>query len=289
VQLCHDMFFGLIGAKLRSRGANALIDLTGGGVNLSKWTNVVRARSLEMQGPFLCTMSRRPDDGGAATALAYTSGRPMVPECSTVRKDGAGGFVVYDLADERTQDVTDKQAFSDKAYDDILLALGGRSAPGADVSVALRGGRPVVAGTRPTGDVRGWHGCSTKKGRTGVLALPASALSDPLALHRAEPPSGAFDHHVVAYGGDSSMSEDDVIALLRLRAIEHRFAVAILTPSLREVVKTNRYKNIQRFKPREDVFGIDANFLGGTFDGARDGSDLGIPQRFMLHYKALVS
>lgn len=291
VQICHDMFFGLIGARLRARGATALIDLTGGGVNLSKWKNIIQARSLELDGPFFCTMARRPGERGAATGIAYTHGRPMRPVIDATRKGGAGGFVVFDAGDEgyEGEDATATQAFSDKIYKDLRIALGHRESPSADVSISIQGGRLIAFGSRPAKAPPGWQGFLTKQGTLGVLLLPLASLTDALAFHRAEPPTGTFDHHLVVYGGGTSQrSPSDIMALLRMRAIEHRIAAAALTPTMREVVKTNRYKNIQRMKGSDGVFGLDANFLGGNFEGTRSGK-LGIPTRFMPEYRALFS
>ena len=72
VQLCHDMFFGLVGARLVGSGADVLLDLTGSNVNLRKWTNVIAARSLEHDVPFLCTMANWEGESGAAAAIGLS-------------------------------------------------------------------------------------------------------------------------------------------------------------------------------------------------------------------------
>lgn len=291
VQICHDMFFGLIGARLRARGATTLVDLTGGGVNLSKWNNVIQARSIELGGPFFCTMARRPGDGGAAVAIGYTRGRPMRPVLDKTRDDGAGGFAVFEIGDSGYEgdDAFLKQSFSDKIYEDILVGFGLNPSSSVDVAVTVAGGRLVASGPRPIASVPGWQGFLTSKGKLGVLLLPLGSLTDGLAIHRAEPPAGTFDHHLVVYGdGRSGANPSEVIALLRLRAIEHRVAAAALTPNLCELIKTNRYKNIQRMKSVDGRFGLDGHFLGGSSSGARDGTSLGIPNRFMTRYRALL-
>jgi hypothetical protein len=70
------MFYGLVGHRLRQNGAQVLIDLTYGNVNPVKWRNIVRGRSLEFAGPFLCTMAYDPKrKSGSAAAIAYQGGK----------------------------------------------------------------------------------------------------------------------------------------------------------------------------------------------------------------------
>ena len=42
-RMCHDMLFGLLGQKWRASGPIRSSNLTGGGVNARKWTNIIRA------------------------------------------------------------------------------------------------------------------------------------------------------------------------------------------------------------------------------------------------------
>ena len=125
VQICHDMFYGLIGHRLRPNGAQLLIDLTYGNVNLVKWRNVVRARSLEAADVFLCTMGYNPDNHGSAAALAYQAGRKLPAVVDTTGASGAGGYAVFALGNEPPGKAVadDGQAYSPQEYDDPIARL----------------------------------------------------------------------------------------------------------------------------------------------------------------------
>ncbi|WP_374702718.1 hypothetical protein [Bacillus sp. V5-8f] len=48
VYICHDMFFPLVTERLEREGADLLINLTGGNVKMSKWCNLLKGRSIEL-------------------------------------------------------------------------------------------------------------------------------------------------------------------------------------------------------------------------------------------------
>jgi hypothetical protein len=288
VEICHDMFYGLVGHRLRRAGAGVLVDLTAGNVNLAKWRNVVRARSAESGGPFLCTMGHSPGESGASAGLAYRAGRRLVPAADTTRPAGAGGYVVYHLGGRTADDLAgDGQAHTDKRYRDITVSLGtGRP---ADVAVSSRPHGVEVGGPRPGESCGVWRRFACRAGSVGVLALPLSELSDPVAVHRLDAPCGSFDHHLLLYHSPEPPARlAQVLTLMKLRAVEHRAGVCLLAGGVREVVKTNRYKNIQRFVERDGVFGLNAEFLGGTWSTAGAGSDLGIPRERFPAYRSLL-
>ena len=74
---------------------------------------------------------------------------------------------------------------------------------------------------------------------------------------------------------------------MKARAIEHRIGVLLLAGRHREAVKTNRYKNIQRFRATGSVFGFDASFIGGTWSTAGTAGGLGITEAAFPKYLAL--
>ncbi len=295
VQLCHDMFFGLVSARLRAEGAEVLVDLTGSNVNGAKWTNVLRGRSIEHGCPMLCTISDTEGKTGLATALAFSNGRKLHAEVNRLDgRHGSGGYAVFDTNGNRFElepDASTEQSYSDKVYDTIRIGLGS-SRKDLDVSVTIAAGKPVIAGARPASvSAPGWVGFETRAGRLGVLGLSAASLRDPTAILRMEPTTTVFSQHVVVYvgGPDDELSHDEIVCMLRLRAIEHRMAVGYLSPSIREMIKTNRYKNIQRFAEQDGVFGLDGMFMGGTFSSASaDASGLGIPDRYIAQYLSLM-
>ena len=158
VHLCHDMFFGLVPARLRAGGATTLINLTGGDVNLAKWRNIVRGRSIEHRCLFLCTMAKAKADGhSAATALAFDHGRPLHPS-GDGRTPAPGRHVVFGTRTETLDpgDASRTQAFSPQTYDAIKIGLGARPQPGLDVLVtASHGALHVASGRRDAGQP-GW-------------------------------------------------------------------------------------------------------------------------------------
>ena len=73
------------------------------------------------------------------------------------------------------------------------------------------------------------------------------------------------------------------MATARLRAIEHRVAVVIFAGEMREVIKTDNYKHIQRIKPKKNIFGLNARNLGGTHSACKSG----IPEELIGRYLEL--
>lgn len=264
VLVCHDMFFGLLPALYIEKGATGLVDLTGGNVQIKKWRNIAQARSIEVKGPFLCTMAKldNPDLSGKAEAIAYCDGADIPPLQNHTDPDGTGGFSIFPLMIQNpvTRIVQD---FSPRKYSDIRVSLGGSGK--ADIYISDPAAGIKISGTRHHTEGK-WHAFDLPSGRVGVIALPLEAIFDPLRLYKDRAPNDAFTQHIAVYYDDSApSSEDRVIAMARLRAIEHRIAVALMAGVLQEVIKTDKYKHIQRFQPDGDVFGLNKANLGGTY------------------------
>jgi predicted amidohydrolase len=289
VQVCHDMFYGLVGHRLRQNGAQMLIDLTYGNVNLAKWRNIVRGRSLEFEGPFLCTMAYDPEgpDGDAA-GFAYRHGRPLSPIGDTTGPNGWGGYVVFDLGEVGSEEENGEQSYSQKVYKDITLSLG--SDKNADM-VCRVGGQGVEVTGAGAGQGHGqWLRFGNKAGSIGVLPLPLAALWDALAIHRLDTPKATFDHHLLLYHSpEAPASPRNVLSLMKLRAVEHRVGVALIGGNVREVLKTSSYKNIQRMAERNGIFGLNSRFLGGTWSTARPTSLDGVPYKWFAAYRSLMT
>ena len=292
VQICHDMFFGLVGQRMRRTGAEIFLNITGGGVNYRKWSNVIRGRSLELHTAFLCTMAKRPDEGGVARPVAFHNGAPLRASARNLGRSGFGGYAVYQLSSApRVGGPTDgdhdqDQPYSDKQYDDITVTTKLNTA--ADIAIDPAAGALEVRGRRVV-DVDRWRGFESASGRVGVLGLDLESLRDGRVLYEHAPPRRTFDHHIVVYfAAREPRTFSDVLALAKLRAIEHRLGVVVVAGNHREALKTNRYKNIQRFREVDGVFGFNAQFLGGTWSTAGTTATLGIPERFFSEYLALL-
>lgn len=268
VQICHDMFFGLVGHQLREHGADVYVDISGGNVRKKKWRDVIAGRSLELDAPFLCTMSKRDDVGDAdAFGVAFDRARELEPIISHVNEGGYGGFSIFDVdssdVPSRADDVV--QGYSGRQYDDILISVG-RKESRARHHIQVVPGRDGMAPIRHAGDAEGkWRGFETPSGRVGVLPLSVGKLADGLEIHRCEADlqPNTFDHHVVVYYGEPS-DWNGALALMKLRAIEHRVAVVVAGLTRSECIKTNRYRYIQRLRPRKGVYGLNGDCLGGT-------------------------
>jgi hypothetical protein len=287
IHICHDMFYGLVGHRLRHNGARVLIDLTYGNVVLAKWRNIVRARSLELGGPFLCTMGYDPErKSGGAAGLVYRNGCALAPIVCTTGPYGWGGYVVFDLGQVGGDGEDGVQPCSGQVYKDITISLG--TGKTADVACHLHGEGVNITGVGAGQGHGQWLRFANKTGSIGVLPLPLSDLSDGLAVHRLDAPEGTFDHHIILYHSPRSPDRfDDVISLMKLRAIEHRVGVTLLAGNVREVLKTSSYKNIQRFTERDGIFGLNSKFLAGTWSTAGASSLKGIPYSWFSAYRSL--
>ena len=284
VQVCHDMFYGLISHRLRHRGANLYINLSGQDVNRRKWSNVLAGRSLELKAPFLCTMSKLEDIRSAsACALAFDKGRPLLPAISNANSQGFAGFEVFDLGDPRLKSPHD-QCFSTESYRDISISR--NPSARADIHLIPQSAGISLKGHRELDPVDKWRVFHTTAGLAGVLALPIDELHDGLAIHRNDVRPGSFAHHIVAYFGEPK-DLDEAIALMKLRAIEHRVAVLLAGDASWECIKTTRRRTIQRFRPRNGVFNLNAVCLGGTASALAGRNGLGIPRRHFDNYRAL--
>jgi hypothetical protein len=293
VQICHDMFFGLVGQRMNREGAEVFLDISGGGVNFRKWSNVIQGRSLELEAAFLCTMAKRSGEGGAARALAFHNGTELEAVVRKVGHDGFGGYEIYEVPAGRraagrtgTSYGDEDQPYTDKRYRDITIAPRG----GASADIVMNAATSsLTVGARHVQEGEGWHGFESAAGRVGVLAMGIDSLRDGTILYKHVPPRGTFDHHVVGYlSSREPAAVANLLALAKLRAIEHRLGVVIQAGDYRVALKTNRYKNIQRFQEVNGVFGLNAEFLGGTWSTAGTTPTLGIPDRFFSEYLALL-
>jgi predicted amidohydrolase len=280
VQLCHDQFFGLVSTRLVRSGANVLFDLTGSSVVRAKWFNVAAGRSLEHRLPYFCTMSRSDSETTRNIALAFgfRDGAELTP--LRKKESAKNGDVVLFALDGKALLRSAEQAYSPMSYDDITLAL----APSVS-KATLRVNLSCPEGVRRDS----WQPLPGSRQSVGVLALSADSLRDPLCIHTHEAGESSFDVNVVCFTAPRDiLSQEEAIILARLRAIEHRVAIVICTPTVREVVKTSRFKNIQRMRERDGVFGLDVNFLGGTYATMEGGDSMGIPKKYQPDYRELL-
>ncbi|HJH11348.1 MAG TPA: hypothetical protein K8V30_06660, partial [Metalysinibacillus jejuensis] len=102
-------------------------------------------------------------------------------------------------------------------------------------------------------------------------------------------PSTPGEHHIIVYHVNKYINnKQKAIALLKLRAIESRIAVVLITKNMFVGAKTTRYKDIQLFNPIDEKIGFDLTFMKGI-DSVfqRSNRKLGIPKKYESAYLAL--
>ena len=227
VQICHDMFFGFLGQRMKKGGADIFLDITGGGVNARKWSNVVRGRSLELAARFYARWRSAQETAAVARTFAFHSGTPWKAAVRNVEEAGFGGYEIF--AVERSAPAVaapqDEGVLTSKRYRDITI---GRR-PGTTADISINPTRGVLRPARlSTSAASSWRYFESQAGPVGVLPLPLTALRDGLALYRRLPPRD-FQHHLAVYFSKATPSNfHDFIALAKLRAIEHRLAIVIV-------------------------------------------------------------
>jgi len=297
VMICHDMFFPLITHNLVKRGAEILIDLTGGNVKFQKWNDIIRGRSLEIEGPFLCTMGghRVNKSGKKSSCIVYERGRKvpfLIQQNGKTEERLEGprppGFAMVSVPSDSTISENEDQPFSNKNYSDIIVSFDkGRK---ADLEIIKISDEIKISsyGKVLHPDVDDWRRVE-KEGIIGLLILPLINIKDRSQILKKKPQS-RVDFHFVLYAGKKSeyLANSDLVALAKLRAIENRVGVLILTDETREALKTNNYKNIQRFKEQNGTFGFDKNNLKGPESIFTPGTGKGIPEKFKDEYFKLL-
>ena len=281
VQLCHDQFFGLVSAKLERAGADTLFDLTGDSVVRSKWMNVIMGRTLERPFPYFCTMSRRArETSNIAFSVGMRDGREIVALKKSESRE-RGDLTLYDVGGKLapfklTQD------YSPKSYDELTIAL----APSkAKANVPL----PTASSKKLGKTATAWRELRVGPRRLGILELPLEEIGNPLCIHEHEQLDSPFDAHLVCFVTDADVDAERAVALARLRAIEHRTGIALCARNVREVLKSSRYKNIQRVAERPDgTFGIELDFMSGTYAGMGKTAGQGIPPEYQDDYRRLL-
>ncbi len=196
----------------------------------------------------------------------------------------APGYALVTIPSILEQKKNEKDGFSDKHYNDITFSFETNST--ADIEIEIRDEKLKIK----------YHGKSVKKdndswrrikkdGIIGLLDIPIEKIIDPTQIIKVIP-NERIDHYFVIYYGNKpdNLSNSDILSLAKLRAIENRVGVLILTDVQKEALKTNNYKNIQRFKERNGIYGFNLKNLGGP-DSV---FTAGIPKRFKENYYDLL-
>lgn len=286
VNICHDIFFPLINSKLEKNEMDILINLTGGNVVLAKWYNIFCARSLEIKSYIFCTMHYLNSGSNDSDSFGYHNGKKMLP----IKKvgDHKKGITEFSLFRVEPNPKIDKsfakrQEPSPKEYDDFTISTA--SDQKADLVLKEQNNQLLLSENTNGNFVNSlnqWYLC--KKNDFGICVLEYTKLFDREAIYSLDYSNTPnIEHFIIIYYSSVDVNIEETLALLKLRAIENRIGAMIYAPNFKCLIKTNRYKNIQMFNPKNHIIGVNLEFLGGIFS-VFNGSGLGIPAYNAIDY-----
>jgi len=284
VYICHDMFFPLVTEKLEQEGLDILINLTGGNVKMSKWCNVLKGRSIELDTTVLCTMANRTHMKQPSDRIGFKSGERLKANYKLGNGEKTHAFSLFSTDYPLVEQETIELSYSDKHYTQFTVGLSEE----ADCTIDLR---KLEVHSSKLFNV-GEEETSLHLMKNGESVHVHVASYDDLFdrtyfYNQSEAEEG---HHIVVYLSDELVNEEEAIAMLKLRAIENRIGCIVVAENLFVAAKTNRYKDIQLFKPTDNKIGFDLQFMQGInslFQNSTS-SKQGIPMRFKQQYLSLL-
>ncbi|KAA0783645.1 hypothetical protein COM04_26490 [Bacillus wiedmannii] len=277
VCICHDMFYPLLMERLEQEGMDILINLTGGNVKMSKWTNILKGRSIEMEGSVLCTMAYHSKLSQKSDRIAYHTGQRLQPIFTQGDGSKEHAFSIFDI--EQHSFITDDDPYySDKEYTEFTI-----SKTKGDCILNNNGFDTELPLVKEYA-----NSLSVQKGkeRIHIHAYNIDELYDRTCVYRA--PREGDSHEVFIYFCDEEIDQEKAITMLKLRVIENRIAAVIVAPNLMIGAKTNRYKDVQLFSG--DTIGFDLQHMTG-FDSVYEkaqSSNKGLNLKFKEDYEALI-
>lgn len=251
VCICHDMFYPLLMEKLDEHPMSMLINLTGGNVKMSKWNAMLKGRSLEIEGPVLCTMGNRPSMNQKSDRVAFDNGRQLKP--TFTKYDGAKrhAYSIFDVEDyEELEQVAPH--YSDKEYKQLTMGF-------KDEDIVFTKENLVDVNLEK---IEAFENSFRVKKDEQMIHIH---LGDDYDLYKRtfvfHEPHERQEPHVFIYLIEGELSYEDAIGFAKIRAIENRIGVVIKTPEFIIGAKTNRYKDVQLFTGEE--FGFDLEHMNG--------------------------
>lgn len=284
VYICHDMFFPLVTEKLEQEGLDILINLTGGNVKMSKWCNVLKGRSIELDTTVLCTMANRTDMKQPSDRIGFKSGERLKANYKLGNGEKTHAFSLFSTDDPLIEEETAETLYSDKQYTQFTVGMNAE----ADCIVDLENMSVHSSKLQKLGeDERTMY--LMKDGESVFIHL---ADYDDLfdRTHFYKQSKAEEGHHIVIYLSEHPVEEEKTIAMMKLRAIENRIGCVVFAENLFVAAKTNRYKDIQLFKATDNKIGFDLQFMQGinSLFQKSASSDLGIPVEFREQYLNLL-
>ncbi|MDN3451652.1 hypothetical protein QMA09_15745 [Planococcus sp. APC 3906] len=284
VYICHDMFFPLVTEKLEQEGLDILINLTGGNVKMSKWCNVLKGRSIELDTTVLCTMANRTDMKQPSDRIGFKSGERLKANYKLGNGEKTHAFSLFSTEDPIIEGELAETFYSDKEYTQFTVGL----SEDADCSIDLEKWEVYSSELSDMGEEE--TSLHLTKNRESVYVHVANyeELFDRTYFYKQSKVEEG--HHIVIYMSEQPVNEEEAIALLKLRAIENRIGCIVVADNLFVAAKTNRYKDIQLFKATDNKIGFDLQFMQGInslFQNSAN-SKQGIPVRYKEQYLGLL-
>lgn len=284
VYICHDMFFPLVTQKLEQEGLDILINLTGGNVKMSKWCNVLKGRSIELDTIVLCTMANRTNMKQPSDRIGYKSGGRLKANYKLGNGDKMHAFSLFSTDDPLIEKETTETLYSDKQYTQFTVGMNAE----ADCTVDLKNMNVYSSELKDLSeDDATMH--FIKDGESVYIHL--ADYEDLLnRTHFYKQSKAEEGNHIVIYLSEHPVDEETTIAMMKLRAIENRIGCIVVADNLFIAAKTNRYKDIQLFKATDSKIGFDLQFMQGINSLFQNSvsSKQGIPMKFKEQYLSLL-
>jgi predicted amidohydrolase len=293
VNICQDIYFPLVTERMERNGMDLLINLTGSNVNLSKWQNVVRGRSLETGKIVLCTMGYLSERHGTAAIFGFQNGEKLKfleEEAYVATDDDKYQFQFVNIhnlqIDEDFQ--SRRSVLESNKYNDFYIGFNAeKPIQGFDLflreqKLFCRDGIRTIC----LSDSETWQSDSKTKS-VKILSFAYQNLFDRTKLQKSALWTQEEAHYCVVYYSTETVNIDETLALMKLRAIENRITAICYAPNCKVVIKTNKYKNIQFFESEEGgIVGIDLRQMAGL--PSVFGKKMGIPSHLFQKYLNLI-
>jgi len=280
--ICHDMFFPLITERLEEEEIDILINLTGGNVKMSKWCNVLKGRSIELDSFVLCTMANRKGEKQPSDRIAFHGGEKLTANF----KQGSGlrshAFSIFSTTQPIQEIEADETIYSDKQYQQFTVGFDETS----DCTIDRE--EMGVYSRLPIAEEYEGSLCVVKDKETiHVHIADYEEIFERTYLYNE--PRSEGEHHIIIYLTDKPINEKEAIAMLKLRVIENRIGCIVVGKEYLIGAKTNRYKDVQLFKSTDNKIGFELQFMQGidSIFQKSVSTTQGIPLNFKEDYLAL--
>lgn len=284
VYICHDMFFPLVTERLEQEGLDILINLTGGNVKMSKWCNVLKGRSIELGTTVLCTMANRTHMKQPSDRIGFKSGERLKANYKFGNGEKTHAFSLFSTDNPLLEQDAIETFYSDKQYTQFTVGLNEE----ADCTIDLKKLEVYSSQLSDKGEEDTSLHLIKNEESVHIHLANYEDLFDRTYYYKQD--KSEEGHHILIYLSDEPVNTEEAIAMLKLRAIENRIGCIVVAENLFVAAKTNRYKDIQLFKPTDNKIGFDLQFMQGInslFQNSTS-SKQGIPVQFKEQYLSLL-